>query len=38
MADLLNVPGVRINEIRLDAPAIAGVTPALRGSLARRPR
>lgn len=38
MADLLNVPGVRINEIRLDAPAIAGVSTSTPGFVGQAPK
>jgi uncharacterized protein len=38
MAELLNVPGVRINEIRLDAPAIAGVSTSTPGFVGQAPK
>jgi hypothetical protein len=38
MAELLNVPGVRINEIRLGAPAIVGVCPSTPGFVGQAPK
>src|SRR5689334_18563889 len=38
MADLLNLPGVRINEIRLDAPAISGVSTSTPGFVGLAPK